>query len=280
MTDIRILKTRNGVFRIALDGIADAPVLVLSNSLGTTLELWDRQAQTLSRTYRVLRYDTRGHGQSVVTPGPYSFSQLGGDVLAILDALRIERARFCGLSMGGHIGLWLAIHAAARFVGIAVCNSAAKIGTEQGWQERAGLIQKGGVAAMRKLADSAPDRWFTPAFINAEPQVVHIAQQWLAHIDPEGYAANCEALGASDLRPKLGQIRVPLLLLAGEFDPVTTVDDAKAMQHAIVGAKLATVAASHLSNLEAPQAFEAALTCFLDGLPAEALRTAHSDFQH
>lgn len=270
MTDMRILKTRSGAFRVALDGAADAPVLVLSNSLGTTLEMWDRQAQTLSQTYRVLRYDTRGHGQSVITPGPYSFSQLGDDVLAILDALKIERARFCGLSMGGHIGLWLAIHAAARFVGVVVCNSAAKIGTEQGWQERATLVQQGGVAAMQELADSAPGRWFTPAFIRAEPQVVQIAQQWLAHTSPEGYAANCHALGSSDLRSELGRIRVPLLLLAGESDPVTTVADAKAMQQAIMRAKLATIAASHLSNLEAPQAFEAALSYFLDGLPAEA----------
>ncbi len=270
MTDIRILDTRNGAFRIALDGAADAPLLMLSNSLGTTLEMWDHQAQVLAHSYRVLRYDTRGHGQSVVTPGPYSFSQLGDDVLAILDALQIERARFCGLSMGGHTGLWLAIHAAARFAGIAVCNSAAKIGTEQGWQERASVVRKNGVAAMRELADSAPGRWFTPAFINAEPQVVHTAQQWLAEIDPEGYAANCEALGSSDLRPALGQIVGPLLLIAGEFDPVTTVDDTKAMQQSISGAELATLAASHLSNLEVPQAFDAALLDFLDSLPAEA----------
>ncbi len=269
MTDMRILETRNGAFRIALDGAADAPLLMLSNSLGTTLEMWDHQAQALSKTYRVLRYDTRGHGQSLVTPGPYSFSQLGDDVLAILDALRIERARFCGLSMGGHTGLWLAIHAAARFVGVVVCNSAARIGTEQGWQERARLIQNNGVSAMRALADSGPGRWFTPAFISTEPQVVRIAQQWLADTDPEGYAASCEALGSSDLRPALGQILVPLLVLAGEYDPVTTVDDAKAMQQAIAGARLTTIAASHLSNLEAPDAFEAALSGFLDGLPAE-----------
>lgn len=270
MTDIRILETRNGVFRIALDGEDGAPPVMLSNSLGTTLEMWDHQAQVLSKAYRVLRYDTRGHGQSVVTPGPYEFSQLGDDALAILDALHIKRTRFCGLSMGGHIGLWLAIHAAERFVGIAVCNSAAKIGTQQGWQERAQLVKTGGVAAMRDLADSAPGRWFTSAFINVEPQVVRTAQKWLADTDPQGYAATCEALGASDLRPVLGQISVPMLLLAGEFDPVTTVNDAQAMQQAIAGAELITVAASHLSNLEAPKAFDAALLSFLDSLPPKA----------
>src|SRR3546814_2050886 len=112
--------------------------------------------------------------------------------------------------MGGHSGRWRASHAAARLVGVVVCNSAARIGTEQGGQERARLIQNTGVDAMRALADSGPERWFTPAFISAEPQVVRIAQQWLANTDPEGYAASCEALGASDLRPALGRILVPL----------------------------------------------------------------------
>ncbi len=269
MTDITILETRNGAFRIALDGAADAPVLMLSNSLGTPLEMWERQAQVFSRTHRVLRYDTRGHGQSVVTPGPYSFGQLGDDVLAILDTLQLDRVTYCGLSMGGHTGLWLAIHAGERFAGIAVSNSAARIGTPQAWQDRAALIQRDGEAAMRALADSAPGRWFTPDFIHAEPQVVRTARQWLAQTSPEGYAANCEALASSDLRPALGQIHVPVLLLAGQFDPVTTPDDARAMQQAIAGARLETIAASHLSNLEAPQAFEAALARFLENLPAE-----------
>ena len=268
MTDVRMLDTRNGAFRIALDGAVDAPVLVLSNSLGTTFDMWEGQAKVFSKTHRVLRYDTRGHGQSVVTPGPYTFEQLGDDVLAILDALHIQRARFCGLSMGGHIGLWLAIHAGERFAGIVVCNTAAKIGTAQGWQERAALIEKDGEAAMQSLAESAPGRWFTPAFVSAQPQIVHTAQQWLADTPPKGYAANCEALGSSDLRPSLGQIRTPVLVLAGEFDPVTTVADAQAMEQAIPGARLETIAASHLSNLEAPQAFEAALLRFLAALPA------------
>src|SRR3546814_20612021 len=131
MTDMRILETRNGAFRIALDGAADAPLLMLSNSLGTTLEMWDHQAQALSKTYRVLHYDTRGHGQSVVTPGPYSFSQLGDDWLATPDALQIERTRFCGLSMGGHPGRWLARPAAVRVECCLVGNGVACVGTEK-----------------------------------------------------------------------------------------------------------------------------------------------------
>jgi len=268
MTEITSLRTRNGMFRVALDGAPDAPVLMLSNSLGTPLEMWDRQAKVFSRTHRVLRYDTRGHGQSVVTAGPYSVAQLGDDALAILDALHIERVTFCGLSMGGHIGLWLGIHAGQRLEGLMVCNSAARIGTAQGWEQRAALIRQDGASAMHALADSAPGRWFTPAFVDAEPQLVHTAQQWLQNTSPEGYAACCEALASSDLRPELGTLLTPVLLVAGEFDPVTTVDDAQAMQDAIGPARLEIIATSHLSNLEAPQAFDVALSRFLNRSPA------------
>lgn len=270
MTDIRLLATATGTFRIALDGPADAPVLMFSNSLGTPLEMWDVQARYFAQHYRVLRYDTRGHGQSVVTPGPYRFAQLGGDVLAILDALDIEQALFCGLSMGGHTGLWLAIHAGSRFHGVVVCNSAAKIGNEAAWQTRAAQVREGGAAAMQTLADSAPERWFSFDFIDQKPKAVKAAQAWIAASPPEGYAANCEALGHTDLREQLDQIKLPVLLLAGELDPVTTVADAQAMQQAIAGAQLATIATSHLSNVEAPSAFNAAVTLFLNALPVQA----------
>ncbi len=266
MTYIRLLETGNGRFRVALEGAADAPVLMFSNSLGTPLEMWDRQAQVFARTHRVLRYDTRGHGQSQVTPGPYSFDQLGADVLAILDALQIPTALFCGLSMGGHTALWLGVHAAARLNGIVVCNSAARIGSVAGWQERADTVRAGGAAAMQALASSAPQRWFTPDFIARQPQAVKHAQAWIAQTDAQAYAACCEALGASDLRDAIGSIVVPTLLIAGADDPVTTVADAEAMQACIAGAQLVAVPASHLSNVEAPEAFEAALQAFLSSL--------------
>lgn len=263
MTNTQNLATRNGSFRVAVHGADDAPVLLLSNSLGTTLEMWADQATAFSSTHRVVCYDTRGHGGSPVSPGPYRFGGLGDDVLAVMDALDIERAVFCGISMGGHTGLWLGAHAGERFEGIAVCNSAAKIGTAQAWHERAASVRRGGRQAMKELAVSAPERWFTQAFAQANLQLVSMAQGWLENVDPEGYAACCEALAESDLRPDLARIAVPTLLLAGDADPVTTVADAQAMHDAIPGSTLATVPASHLSNIEAPQAFNRALSEFL-----------------
>lgn len=267
MTQPISLRTRNGDFRVALDGPEDAPALVFGNSLGTTLEMWQRQAEHFGARYRVIRYDTRGHGGSPVTPGPYGFDLLGDDVLAIMDALRIERAAFCGISMGGHTGLWLAAHRPDRFGGVAVCNSAARIGSGQAWRERADSVRQGGRAAMQALAASAPQRWFTESFIAAHPDRVAQAQAWLADIDPQGYAACCEGLAQSDLHGALPRISIPVLALAGEHDPVTTPADAQVMHAAIAGSTLAIVPASHLSNLEAPQAFEQALDGFLAGLP-------------
>lgn len=266
MTKTIALNTRNGTFRVSLRGADDAPVLLLSNSLGTTLEMWEDQAAMFSSTHRVVCYDTRGHGGSPVTPGPYRFDDLGDDVLAIMDALDINHAVFCGISMGGHTALWLGAHAGERFSGIAVCNSAAKIGIAQAWRERASTVRRGGAEAMRALAATSPERWFTPEFIMARPGVVEKAQGWIAGIEPEGYAACCDALAESDLRAKLNRISLPTLLLAGESDPVTTVADAQAMHAAIPGSSLATVPASHLSNLEAPEAFNQALADFMDSL--------------
>ena len=266
MTEKTFLDTRNGRFRVAMRGAEDAPVMLLSNSLGTTLEMWEGQLAVFSATHRVVCYDTRGHGGSPVTPGPYSFDQLGDDVLAIMDAMEVERAMFCGVSMGGHTGLWLGANAPERFSGIAVCNSAARIGTREAWQERAAAVRRDGKQGMKALAASAPERWFSASFIAAEPRIVEQAQQWIAGIDPEGYAACCEALGDSDLRDQLARISVPTLMLAGEHDPVTTVAQAQEMAKAVSRSQLAIVPASHLSNLEAPQAFNEALAQFAASL--------------
>ncbi|WP_270174246.1 MULTISPECIES: 3-oxoadipate enol-lactonase [Diaphorobacter] len=261
----RWVDVQGGRLRVCVQGPEGAPALVFSNSLGTTLEMWDAQAARFAQDFRVVRYDTRGHGASVVTPGPYTFELLGGDVVAVLDALRIERAHFCGISMGGFTGLWLGVHQPQRLLSLAVCNSAAKIGTAEGWQARAALVREKGRDAMAELAASSPARWFTPAFCAAEPDVVLRAQSWIAGIAPEGYAACCEALALADLRSQVGGIDLPTLIVAGSADPVTTVADGRFMQAAIAGARLAEVPASHLSNLEAPQAFDEALAQFLRG---------------
>ncbi len=259
----QFIATQGGTLRVRVEGPQDAPALVFSNSLGTTLEMWDAQAAAFSKDYRVVRYDTRGHGGSVVSEGAYSFDLLGNDVIAILDALKITRANFCGISMGGFTGLWLGVNAAARMKRIAVCNSAAKIGTADAWNTRAAMVREKGEAAMKDLADSSPSRWFTEDFIKAQPAVVSRAQSWIAGVNPQGYAGCCEALAGADLRDKIAGITVPTLIVAGSADPVTTVADGEFMQQHINGSKLVAVPASHLSNLEAPQAFDDALAQFL-----------------
>ena len=225
--------------------------------------MWAPQVAAFSRNHRVIRYDTRGHGGSVVTPGPYTVAELGQDVLAILDTLAVPAAAFCGISMGGHTGLWLGAHAGHRLQALAVCNSAARIGTSQAWEDRAAAVRQGAAAGMQALAASAPGRWFSPGFVSAQPDTVHAVQGVLAGINPEGYAACCEALAHSDLHADLGRIAVPTLLLAGALDPVTTEADARAMQAGITGARTDVLQASHLSNLEAPEAFTNAILQFL-----------------
>jgi len=257
------LATARGVFRVVDEGDANAPALVLSNSLGTTLEMWAPQVAAFSQNHRVIRYDTRGHGGSVVTPGPYTIAELGQDVLAILDALEVSSAAFCGISMGGHTGLWLGAHAGDRLQALAVCNSAARIGTAQGWEERAATVRQSAGAGMKSLAASAPGRWFTADFVSKQPDTVHAAQSMLAGINPEGYAACCEALAHSDLYADLWRIATPTLLIAGVFDPVTTEADAHTMQTAIAEAHTQALQASHLSNLEVPLAFTNEILQFL-----------------
>ena len=257
------LNTARGQFRVAIDGDSDAPPLVLSNSLGTTMAMWEPQVQAFSKNYRVIRYDTRGHGGSVVTKGPYTIRGLGSDVLAILDALEISSTAFCGISLGGHTGLWLGANAGDRLQSLVVCNSAASIGTFKAWQERAALVRHDGRLGMKALADSAPGRWFTPAFVGAQQFEVRAVQAVLEELNPEGYASCCEALALSDLRGDLKNVKVPTLLVAGALDPVTTVADADVMQGSIADARTVILQTSHLSNIEAPHVFNRTILDFM-----------------
>lgn len=245
-----------------IDGASHLPALVLSNSLGTDLSMWRAQADALQHRLRVIRYDTRGHGASSAPPGPYTLDQLGGDVLALLDALDIDRAHCCGLSMGGVTAQWLAIHAPGRLLKLVIANSAARVGTPDGWRQRAQLARGGG---MDVIADGAAARWFTPEFIAADPERVAQLAGALRSGDAQGYAGCCDALAGADLRAEVAAIGVPTLLIAGLHDPVTTTDDAQWLCRRIAGARMVTLAASHISNIEAPAAFTAALADFLTG---------------
>ncbi|MDF0605071.1 3-oxoadipate enol-lactonase [Neisseriaceae bacterium TC5R-5] len=243
-----------------LDGVANAPVLVLSNSLGTTLALWQPQLAALSREFRVLRYDTRGHGQSELGSGAVTLAALGEEVLALLDALDIERAHFCGISMGGLIGQWLGINAPQRLHKLVLCNTAARIGNEEAWRTRAALVRSSGMA---EVAAGSAGRWFSGDFTTAEPETVAGMVQQLQEVSPAGYAACCDALAEADLRAELGKVHASTLVVAGLQDGVTTPAEADFIASHIVGAQRVDLPAAHLSNIEAAKQFNAAITLFL-----------------
>ncbi|MGH8353866.1 MAG: 3-oxoadipate enol-lactonase [Pseudomonas sp.] len=255
-----------GELNYRFDGPARAPVLLLSNSLGTDLHMWDEQIPAFAEHFRVLRYDSRGHGGSLVSAGPYSIEQHGRDVLALLDALHIERAHYCGLSMGGLIGQWLGINAGSRLHKLVICNTAAKIGTAEIWNTRIDGVLRDGQAAMVALRDASSARWFTAAFAAAAPGKVKALTDMLAATSPAGYAACCAAVRDADFREQLGAIAVPTLVVCGTHDPVTTPSDGQFMFERIRAAEFAEFAAAHLSNVEASAAFSRRVLDFL--LPA------------
>ncbi|QEY63307.1 3-oxoadipate enol-lactonase [Metapseudomonas lalkuanensis] len=257
------VRLADGDLNYLLEGPAGKPVLVLSNSLGTDLHMWDAQIPAFTQHFQVLRYDTRGHGKSLVSEGPYSIAQLGADVLALLDALDIEKAYFCGLSMGGLIGQWLAINAPARIERLVLCNTAAKIGAPEVWNPRIDTVLSGGAQAMRDLRDASISRWFTPEFAEAEPAKVEPIVGMLAQTSPEGYAANCAAVRDADYREQLGGISAPTLIVCGSGDPVTTTEHGRFMQERIAGAELVEFQAAHLSNVQAGDAFSQRVLAFL-----------------
>ncbi len=252
-----------GELNYQLDGPQGAPVLVLSNSLGTDLGMWDTQIPAFAEHFQVLRYDTRGHGQSLVSEGPYSIEQLGHDVLALLDALHIDKAHFCGLSMGGLIGQWLGINAGSRLRSLVVCNTAAKIGEPAVWNPRIETVLREGQAAMVALRDASIARWFTPEYAQANPDQAKRITDMLAATSPQGYAANCAAVRDADFRDQLGAIDVPTLVIAGTEDAVTPPSGGHFIQARVPGAQYAEFYAAHLSNVQAGDAFSQRVLEFL-----------------
>jgi 3-oxoadipate enol-lactonase len=257
------LRLAEGELDYTLQGPAGKPVLVLSNSLGTNRHMWDSQVAAFTEHFQVLRYDTRGHGQSLVSAGTYSIEQLGGDVLALLDALQLDKVHFCGLSMGGLIGQWLGINAGERLHKLVICNTAAKIGTQDVWNPRIEMVLGQGEQAMVALRDASIARWFTPAFAEANPSETRRVTDMLAAISPQGYAANCAAVRDADFREQLGAIKAPLLVIAGTEDAVTTPADARFIQSQVAGAEYAEFAAAHLSNVEVGAPFSDRVIEFL-----------------
>ena len=237
-------------------GDASQPAIIFSNSLGTQLNMWQPQISFFEKKFYVICYDTRGHGASSAPQGPYSIEQLGTDVVHLLDHLNIEKASFCGISMGGLTGQWLAIHHPERFNHVIVCNTAAKIGQEQAWNDRAQLVREQG---LKPIAETAASRWFTEPFIRSNTAIVESLSNDLGAGSPEGYASCCEALAKADVRADLKTITVPVLIIAGQQDPVTTVADAQYLVNQIPNSQLIEINASHISNIECPEDFSHAL---------------------
>jgi len=244
-----------------LVGPEDAPVVVFSNSLGADLSMWNPQAAEFSRRHRVLRYDTRGHGESSLPTGPHNLSALAGDVLDLLDYLTIPVVSFCGLSLGGLTGLWLAQNAPKRIRKVIACSSAVKIGTLESWDARIELVRREGMAA---VAPGILERWFTPAFHAKSPEAIQAMEHVLLSIDVDGYAAGCAAVRDADFREGLSGMMVSPMLVNGASDPVTPPSDGQALAALIPRARYLEFAGSHLFTMESAAEFSAAVLGFLD----------------
>lgn len=239
------------------DGPVEAPVLMLSNSLGTAMHMWAPQIAPLTRTFRVLRYDSRGHGRSAAPAGSYSIERLGLDALELIRGLDVRRTHFCGLSMGGMVGQWLAIHAPETLNRLVLSNTAACLGPAAGWQARIDAVERGGMDAVSGVVR---DRWFSA---QAAPDLVSLGVSMVLATNPQGYAACCAAIRDMDQRADLARIRAPTLVIAGAADAATSPEHAAELASAIAGARLQTLDAGHLANLEQPTAFSDALARFL-----------------
>ena len=247
-----------------VDGPEDAPWIVLSNSLGATLAMWEPQIPFLSRRYRVLRYDTRGHGDSDTPPGPYDFEDLVGDVLGLLEAFGIDRAGFMGLSMGGMTGLGLAIEHADRIERV-VCADGRADAPEPFramWDDRIAKVEAGGLEA---IADGTLAVWLSEEFRTSHPGETADIRAMITSNDPDGYVACCRALKRLDYLRHLGEARAPVLYVGGSRDKGAPPEVMRAMAEATPGGRFAEIPdAAHVANIDAPEAFNAAVAEFLD----------------
>jgi 3-oxoadipate enol-lactonase len=246
-----------------LEGPAGAPVVTLSHSLATDLSMWDPQAAALARRYRVLRYDTRGHGGTDAPAGAYSLDQLAGDARGLLAALGIGRTHWVGLSMGGMIGQTLALSSPALLQSLSLCDTSSRVPAEARplWDERIAIAETKG---MDPHVEPTIARWFTPKFVDSRPDVVKPVREMIRRTNPRGYVGCCHAIRALDLTDRLGAITAPTLIIVGAQDVGTPVAASQAMHERIRGSELVILdPASHLSNLEQPEAFTHALEAFL-----------------
>lgn len=238
---------------VEIDGPANGRPLLLGGSLGTTLAMWEPQLPVLTESYRVIRYDHRGHGGSPVPAGPYELADLGADVLEVIDRLGLGRVAYAGLSLGGMVGQWLAIHAPERIERLILMSTSAHMPPPEGWHQRAAAVREAGTVAA--VADAVLERWFTPGFAQERPEVIAAYRHMLAASPPEGYAACCEAIAALDLRGELSGIAAPTLVIMGAQDPSTPPEHGETIVRGVPGARLEVLdPGAHLLNVERPEA--------------------------
>jgi 3-oxoadipate enol-lactonase len=233
-----------------IHGPEGGPTLLLGGSLGTTLRMWDRQLPLADRI-RIIPFDHRGHGGSPVPPGPYEIEDLGRDVLELMDSLGLERALFCGLSIGGMVGMWLGANAPERIERLVLICTSAHMPPASAWQERVAVITAAG--SVEPLADAVVGRWLTPGYAAEHPKVRAELRAMLAASPPDGYVACCGAIERMDLRGSLGAIKAPTLVISGSEDPSTPPDHQQAIAAAIPAARHEVVGpAAHLAAVEQP----------------------------
>jgi 3-oxoadipate enol-lactonase len=245
---------------VQVDGPEGAPVLMLSNSLGTTLDMWAGQVAPFTRHFRLVRYDRRGHGKSGCPKGPYTMERLGRDVLAVLDALGLKKINWCGLSMGGMVGQWLGANAPERVERLVLTNTSSYFADKTMWNDRLKMVREKGVAA---FAGPNMERWFTKGFLERAPQAVAPIREMFAATALEGYIACGEAVRDMDHRTLLPKISAPTLVIAGKHDPATPVEANEYIKNQIPGAKLTVLDAAHMSNVEQRDAYTSAVLGFL-----------------
>ena len=271
MTQLHDVKTAkvNGVdVAYRFDGPENGPVLLVANSLMANGSMWDGNMAALADRYRILRYDKRGHGASGVNDGPYTIAQLADDAIGLLDALKIEKVHFMGLSIGGMIGQQLGARYPERILSLSLCNTASEMPPRSLWEERFEIARAQGIAG---LVDGTIKRWFTAAFIERAPQEIEKVRQMILGTNLNGYIACGSAVRDMAQSTMLLKIKAPTLVLSGRDDPACTVDQGIVLHRLIDHSKMVIIEqAAHLSNIEQPEIFNRTVREFIDSV-ADAL---------
>ena len=251
----------NGItIRCEVAGAAGAPWLVFSNSLATDLTMWDEQAAPFTQAFRLVRYDRRGHGKSDAPKGPYSMARLGRDVLGVLDGLGIAKINWCGLSMGGMVGMWLGANAGNRIDKLILSNTSSFFPDKTMWDGRIKLVREKGLEA---IVDANMERWFTSGFRGRAPEALARMKKMFVATKVEGYIGCGEAIRDMDHRPLLSKITAPTLVIAGRHDPATTLEAGEFIKQHVPGARIAVLEAAHIANIEQPKVYADTVLGFL-----------------